>query len=476
MRKKAWTVPFLLAAAVALGGCEMGGKEQPAMKAMGENETATIKVAGMMDERSFQRQYGQSFALVRPQITLDYFSLQGIVSAGGASSAGAVVKTVSKWVEEERPDVLMLPSTLYPALAEQDKLLDLEPVIGQDRFDLKAFLPQVLDAIRAEGGGKLYGLAPEFSGQALFYNKQLFDQAGLSYPTDGMNWDQTLELARRFPTAGDDATRPYGLSLGNSDSILRLTLMIGTAKGLYLVRPDAPELMLDSEGWHRTAQQVVDAYRSKAILGLTQPQPTRTMRDRYLQDPFIAGRVAMLLSGSYTLDTLRQASNELQGQVPQWDLASVPSEDGKAGQGSTIMLPLVFSVSSSSSHPRAAWEFVKFINGDDFARAVSKAPASGNLPSRSAYVQGSDGRNMAAFYKGGSIAPEDNPLKHIPEVFIGQLFGIAEQELKAAVSDGRPAAEAMRTIQEKGQLELLRVIQQQEAQNVQNAPPAAGTR
>ena len=64
---------------------------------------------------------------------------------------------------------------------------DLTPYIQKDNFDLTDFVPSVLDIYKVNG--KVMGLPILTTGSFIFYNKDLFDAAGVAYPTT--NWDDT---------------------------------------------------------------------------------------------------------------------------------------------------------------------------------------------------------------------------------------------------------------------------------------------
>ncbi|MDG0873339.1 extracellular solute-binding protein [Paenibacillus thiaminolyticus] len=48
----------------------------------------------------------------------------------------------------------------------------------------------------------MYGLSPTFVSSAVYYNKDLFEQYGVTPPQDKMTWEQLLDLAARFPVEG----------------------------------------------------------------------------------------------------------------------------------------------------------------------------------------------------------------------------------------------------------------------------------
>jgi len=52
--------------------------------------------------------------------------------------------------------------------------------------------------IRDRGAGKIYSLPLEINDYILFYNKTLFDDRGVPYPTEGMTYDEAFELAKKM--------------------------------------------------------------------------------------------------------------------------------------------------------------------------------------------------------------------------------------------------------------------------------------
>src|SRR5690606_2756831 len=98
-----------------------------------------------------------------------------VISTESAFSAEDPAAEMMRIVEEQQPDVLYLSEEEYALLAQDGTLYDLDAVVKQDQFDLDSFQPAVIDLLKAHGGGKLYGLSANFSSQALYYNKDLFD-------------------------------------------------------------------------------------------------------------------------------------------------------------------------------------------------------------------------------------------------------------------------------------------------------------
>src|ERR1700731_2802857 len=99
------------------------------------------------------------------------------------------------------PDVFMAWELTYAGLADRGVLLDLTTMLARDRAfaaELNAdSVPALYDTF-AFGGGQ-YALPEQWSGNFLFYNKALFDQAGLPRPPD--RWDKLWSFTEFLTTA-----------------------------------------------------------------------------------------------------------------------------------------------------------------------------------------------------------------------------------------------------------------------------------
>ena len=92
-------------------------------------------------------------------------------------------------------DVVMTGTDLFPGLAQQSLLRDLQPSLEADQaLQSEDFYAPVLDALRWQG--RVYGLPVEVDPWVMFYNQDLFDAAGVPYPSGDWHWNDFLETAR----------------------------------------------------------------------------------------------------------------------------------------------------------------------------------------------------------------------------------------------------------------------------------------
>ncbi|MBD2864005.1 ABC transporter substrate-binding protein [Paenibacillus oceani] len=97
--------------------------------------------------------------------------------------------------------------TTYPRITLHRDLgtpHDLTELVKAHNMDLGKFDPAAMETSRVYGGkDKLYAIPFSLNFFALFYNKDLFDMFGVTYPTDGMTWDDVYEVARKFSRVVD---------------------------------------------------------------------------------------------------------------------------------------------------------------------------------------------------------------------------------------------------------------------------------
>ncbi|MBN1681148.1 MAG: sugar ABC transporter substrate-binding protein [Anaerolineae bacterium] len=102
------------------------------------------------------------------------------------------------FVGGEPPDTFELNYENFVSYAANDVLLDLSSYLSPDA----PYYPRALEAFQYQG---IQGALPEtFSTVLLFYNKDLFDQAGVAYPTADWTWDDAVAAAEAIRALGDD--------------------------------------------------------------------------------------------------------------------------------------------------------------------------------------------------------------------------------------------------------------------------------
>jgi len=209
---------------------------------------------------------------------------------------------LDRFLETHKPDVMFLSENDYDRLAQSGKLFELDTVIEQDRFELEGIHPAILKRLREPGGGKLYGLSPEFASSGLYYNIDLFQKHGVEFPRDSMTWDEVFELAKRFPTDGDEDSKIYGLTVDYYRNIGNLIRTIGAGQNLRMLNEDGTTVVSDTESWRKVFASVIESAKTGSLYVPREEERSLTFSSldaMYEQNPFVMGRSAMAYKGSY---------------------------------------------------------------------------------------------------------------------------------------------------------------------------------
>ena len=140
---------------------------------------------------------------------------------------------------DDLPDVAMVSAQWHRTLATRGVLSELT----QDQFevlDLDDFWPRLLGAYNYDG--VQYGLPTDLDLQLIWYNKDLFDDAGLSFPEAGWNWDDYLATAKAL-TQGEGVGKTYGSSAFQFGSMR----MVSWSYGGDFIDPETGDAAFDTE-------------------------------------------------------------------------------------------------------------------------------------------------------------------------------------------------------------------------------------
>lgn len=199
-----------------------------------------------------------------------------------------------------------------------------------------------LDAV--SNGGKLYAVPMSFSTCVLFYNKALFDQAGISYPTDDWSWADAQAAAEKIRALGEDIWgyfQPisyhefYKSIAGNGGSLLNEDFSAFTV--------NKPENVA-----------VLDAMVAR-VRGENRVMPTtEDLAGRGDWDLFTEGKLGMIVTGIWGFSTFTEKC------AFDWDIVVEPGVADK----STFFFANVNCISPASQKQEAAAKFIDAMGSD----------------------------------------------------------------------------------------------------------------
>lgn len=226
-----------------------------------------------------------------------------------------------------------------------DYAASLEPLddyIKKDKsLKLNDLVPGLLNYNKV--GGKLYGLPAGFSSYALYYNKTMFDKAGVAYPNDNWTWDDVRAAARKIRNK-EQKQFGYGVDANPDPYDLQSFLW---SNGATMVSPDGKKI----NGYFNSPQskQVFEMFadmvnKEEAVL-------FGTGDNKSYRDLFIADKLAMVVSGVWPRGAFIKANK-------QFGVAMLPSFKGKPPV--SVVAQSAVSIAKDSKNKPLAWEFIKF--------------------------------------------------------------------------------------------------------------------
>ena len=214
MSRKFWAVlSVLLVAILAITACAPVPAQLPAepakatevpAAAAAEPVTLTWAFWGSPEEAVSHKQVADAFMKEHPEIKIetwnapwnDYFTkIQSLWASGDAKAV---------------PDIAFLWPT--PKYAAEGVLENLDPYIQKSGYDLNDYWGGLLESAKYQGS--VYGLPRDNEVNILYYNKDLFDKAGVKYPDENWKWDDLLAAAEKLTVkdAGGKVTQ-YALAM-----------------------------------------------------------------------------------------------------------------------------------------------------------------------------------------------------------------------------------------------------------------------
>jgi multiple sugar transport system substrate-binding protein len=299
--------------------------------------------------------------------TTELANQQKIVNAFMAKNPSIKVKvTVADWdtywdklqtslAGGNAPDVFVMDGPLFPDYQTRDQLLDLTPLIKRDGFDTSQLADLGVQDFTAPNGD-LYGLPRDLSTIALYYNKTMFDAAGIPYPDDTWNWDKLASVAKQLTKTSGGNTQ-WGFYTETTDMENYWSSLVWQAGG-DILSADKKTVAIDTDQAASGLQFLQDLiYKDKVM---AQPVPGGT------GDLFENGQAAMEADGSWLVPTHTAAKIN-------YGVAPLPS--GPAGRATSVN-PSGVVVYKGTKSPDAAWEFVKCYTGPDLQAMVAALKAS----------------------------------------------------------------------------------------------------
>lgn len=293
--------------------------------------------ASPLETASVQRGI-ERFMELNPNIRIEYTPVAGEYNA----------KVLTMIAGGTAPDVFFNQSIAYRNFVERDVLLDLTPYFQKD-LELSDFIPSEQRKMLVDD--KIYGVSSCTVVRKLYYNKELFDQAGLPYPPSdpakALTWDEFVEVAKQMTIEENGKIVQYGAH--GFETLHTIIAMIFSNEG-QIVNENCTKATFSDPAVTEVLQSILDL---REVHGASSAARTLEQIGMSAAQMLATGRVAMVADGTWALQELAQMDFEVGvGVLPIFK------------KPATTDIAHLHVVAKDTKHPQEAWEFIKFLSSE----------------------------------------------------------------------------------------------------------------
>jgi multiple sugar transport system substrate-binding protein len=328
-------------------------------------------------------------------------------------------KLLSGLAAGNAPDVFLWWN--YPPMVERGGLENIMPYVeGASPLDLSIYYQPVLNVGRI--GDALYGIPKDWTSRAIFYNKALFDTAGIPYPDNDWTWEEFLAIAQEL-TQGEGVDKQYGFYTWNSQYPIQGFVW---SNGGDFISPDG----MQATGYLDSPETIeaLDWYIRLQTEHLVAPSGADAETVGDASTLFINGKLAMLENGIWPLSQFLQ--------VDGLEIGTVLPPKTNDGNRVTVLHQADWAMNPDGANKEQAWELLKWLTSP---RAAAIRGASGfSLPAipavaeelgllddpiRKTFYEAVDDMTVLPWFirtnKGGEVEAEINLA--IQSAFLGEM-------------------------------------------------------
>lgn len=319
-----------------------------------ESGSITLTVAGFttsLAEDALVQQNLNQFTQTHPNIHINWMPIAG--------DYAAMMK--ARVASGNVPDVFYLPPGLSSQYISANTLLNLSPYMARDNVPATDYYAVLLNPFTCKSG-QVYGLPKDWTTLGVYYNKQMFQAAGLPAPDANWTWSAMQNDAQKLTKAPGTPASVYGITLDSNASRWGPFLF---ANGGTILNPDGTQAAVNSQA----AVQALQFY-SSFQLNNTGTLPGN-VASGFDGDAFGRERAAMALEYGSLIPYLSQNYPNVQYGISPLPLAPT-------GKSADLIDTTAWAAYAGTTHPDAAWQLIKYMTGS--AVQMSQLHAGFSLP------------------------------------------------------------------------------------------------
>ena len=312
------------------------------------------------NQLSSEQEIAKRFEQANPDIKIEIEltpSAQYFVKLDSAAAGGVA------------PDIFWINMPYFVQYAKNGIMEPLAPYIKDSGLKLDDVVASSVKAYQYDG--QQMAIPRDVDSIAVWYNKKLFDQAGVSYPTNDWSWDDLKSKATALKNGLKGAAFPLvmDLSIDGQDSYMNLLFQNGN----HIVPKDGQptDIANDKSLW--VYQQLQSMMKDGLMPSAQQMSEVKT------ENIFQSNRAAMVYAGSWLAAPF--ANNPLIND--HIGVVMMPKIERQSG----VAHSLAFAMSAKSAHKQAAWKYIAFMSSEASQAELAKVVIPANKTAAKVWAQ-----------------------------------------------------------------------------------------
>lgn len=355
-------------------GCKLTGKETN--QAM---QPITLTYWRVFDDSDSFQEIIAKYKTLHPYISIEYRKLRydeyekELLNALAEDRGPDILSLHNTWLRKYQNKLAPMPATItmvYPITTGTIKKQVVNQLRTTNSLSLKEIKDNFVDAVSSDvilDDNQVYGLPLSVDTLALFYNKDLFNNAGISQVPKYWNADFFQAVKKLTKQDSKKGIVQSGAALGGSANINRFSDILS----VLMMQNGAVMLEGNQVTFNVVPKNSKNSDYNPGLQALifytdfTNPTTEAYSWNNELPNSlnmFISGNLAMMLGYSYDLPTIK-------AQAPKLNFSVAPLPQIEGNPSVNFANYWVESVSKKSPHANEAWDFVQFIVKEEQAKS-----------------------------------------------------------------------------------------------------------
>lgn len=329
-------------------GAANGGGETTAKAEAGDaksgDEKVTLEFYAWLDEEGIFTKLTEEYKKTHPNID---FNLHFVPTNDYETK---LLTTFSGGADIDCFAIASAPG--FASYQAKGQIYCIDDLVAKNGTDTSGFQASY-DGLKMDG--KAYVLPYKTSSWVVYYNKDIFDNAGVPYPSDDWTWEEYAETAKKL-TSGEGNDKIYG-SLNYQPTSTWWRVPANT-KGAT-----NPLIEAELDEWLKAAEFC----RKLSDDGYQPPYADRANEaGADYTGAFLQGKYGMFYNGDWAIEMLNTAIKE--GESINYDIAPIPHWEGEKAM--TTGTPGLLVIAQNSKHPEEAFDFISYASGPEGAKLL----------------------------------------------------------------------------------------------------------